>query len=203
MHYLDIRMQGVRVTETPDGAGPHLNYRSNADVIPVADVSSRALRILHGTFTQCRVESGAQPYALALPRGLEILRVFSINRDALDELVDRTEQHHFMRDYVIYGRVRRAPVTEQTRWVEYQRYRIPNRNSIAVSGYENENILRRDARIKHALELPHFVIFSKSTGQSARIYVKQQDWTQDAPGALTPDSWGLSRLSARFAVPVI
>jgi hypothetical protein len=171
--------------------------------IPVADVSSRGLRVLHGAFTQCRIESGTQPYALALPRGLETLRVFCASRDALDALADRTEQHPFMRDYMMYGRIRRARVTEETQWVEYRRYRIPNRNALAVVEHEKENMVRRGSRIKRALKLPHFVVLSKSTGQTARIFVEQQNWTQDIPEALTPDSWGLSRLSARFAVPVM
>ena len=158
---------------------------------------------LRGAFKQCRVESGTQPYALALPKGLEILRVFCVSRNALDVLADRTEQHPFMRDYMIYGRVRRAPVTGQTQWVKYRRYRIPNLNAVAVAKHEKENLARRGSRIRHARRLPHFVVFSKSTGQNARIFVEQQNWRQDIPEVLTPDSWGLSRLGARFAVPVI
>jgi hypothetical protein len=202
LHYLDIRPQGERTKDSGDGTQSQ-GRRSEADAIPVADVSSRALRVLHGAFTQWRIESGIQPYALALPGGLETLRVFCASRDTLDALADRTEQHPFMRDYMIYGRIRRAYITEETRWVEYRRYRIPNRNAIAVGEHEKENLTRRGSRVKHALRLPHFVVLSKSTGQRARIYVEQQDWMQDIPKALTPDSWGLSRLSARFAVPVV
>jgi hypothetical protein len=203
LYYFDIYLQGVPVKETRDGAGQHQDYRSRADAIPLSDLASRGLRILHGAFTQFRAEFGTQPYALALPQGLEVQRVFSAHRDALDTLADTTEQHPFMRDYAIYGRIRCAPITEQTSWVEYRRYRIPNRNATAVRGHESENLARRSSRIEQSVKLPHFVILSKSTGQSARIFVQQQVWSGDIPQALTPDSWGLSRLSARFAVPAL
>ena len=92
----------------------------------------------------------------------------------------------------------------ETQWVEYRRYPypVPSMQS-PLRSTKKENLARRGSRIRHARRLPHFVVFSKSTGQNARIFVEQQNWRQDIPEVLTPDSWGLSRLGARFAVPVI
>ena len=203
MHYLDIRINGAPSPEPQERSARLEKRGADTEDIPLAGLSSRALSILHGAFAQRLAVQDAQPYALALPNGLEVLRVFSAGRDELDALADNTEKHPFMRDYTSYGRVRQVLITDETRWVEYRRFRIPNRNSIAVDGHEDRNGARREASIARASMLPHFVISSKSTGQRARIFVERQEWAKETTGILTPDSWGLSRLSARFAVPEV
>ena len=67
MHYLDIRINGTSSPEPQEGSGQLEKRGADAEDIPLAELSSRALSILHGAFAQ---RGAAQTYALALPNGM-------------------------------------------------------------------------------------------------------------------------------------
>lgn len=160
---------------------------------------ARGFALIHGA------RSAAGNLAIALP-GLRtgtgchpgnVLRVFCLGRDAADATADQLEQHPFLRDYARTGRVRQVSETFAGPWIEYRRYRIPNRGSRLTEA--------RARRMAHGDSLPFLHMASGSNGQAFSIRVQPIEHAAPPQACETwqPDAYGLSLPSRPFALPLV
>lgn len=127
-------------------------------------------------------------------------RVFALARESLEALADELEKQQFIRDYVSIGRVKVLPPGfEPTAFVEYLRFRVPNRKSRLEES--------RAKRMAEADSLPHLRLNSSTSGHGFSLFVKPvrhstANCTEGVPVTFEPDVYGLSVFTRRFALPV-
>ena len=194
-----MKLAYIEITPAPfEGfdcdAGPH-------------PVIHQALRILHGIFRHRKSETEQQPFCTAFP-DRDRLQVFCADEVTLAGLHNEIVGKPGLRDYVLVSPVRMIEVTKNTPLVEYSRFRIPNRRSLAQgTAHEKHNRDRRSRKIATLREknLLRFKLRSSSTGADAFIAILQRPWTGGIVESieLKPDSWGLSRKTACFPLPVV
>ncbi len=147
-------------------------------------------------------------HALAFPQAKtgirpspgNLVRVFALDKASLDTLADSLEKQQFIRDYVNIGRVKvLAPDYEPPGYVEYLRFRVPNRKSRLQES--------RARRMSEADSLPHLRLNSSSSGHGFSLFVKPVRHataccSEDLPLTFEPDVYGLSVFTRRFALPI-
>lgn len=127
-------------------------------------------------------------------------RVFALEKASLEGLADELEKQQFIRDYVNIGRVKLlAPDFQPTAYVEYLRFRVPNRKSRLEES--------RARRMAEADSLPHLRLNSSSSGHGFSLFVKPvrhetASCSEGLPVTFEPDVYGLSVFTRRFALPV-
>jgi hypothetical protein len=163
-------------------------------------------------FTHAIAARQGVKHAIALPQARAIqgrattgnlLRVFSLERMDLDSIADELEKQVFVRDYVSIGRTKvLADDYMAPGYVEYLRYRVPNRNT----GLKESRL----KRMKEADGLPYFRLNS-SSGHALSLFVKpvyhetancSDAYSKDLAITFEPDVYGLSVSQRRFALPV-
>ncbi|MBC7603712.1 MAG: type I-F CRISPR-associated endoribonuclease Cas6/Csy4 [Ramlibacter sp.] len=156
-------------------------------------------------FTHAIAARQAFKHALAFPLSKigekpspgNIARVFALERESLESLADELEKQQFIRDYVSIGRVKvLAADYKPAGYVEYRRFRIPNREKAS-----------RARLMAIADSLPYLRVNSSSTGHGFSLYVKPirhstASCAQDTPPTFEPDIYGLSVSKRRFALPL-
>ena len=187
-HYFDVQFGGPTSPQRLQGGAATM-------------AMARGIGVLHAS---SRSETGT-PTAIALP-GMRVgqgchpgnlLRVFCQSREAADAIADVLEQSKFMRDYAHLGRVRQVSGEFSGPWVEYRRYRIPNRGSRMTEA--------RARRLAHGDSLPFIHVASSSNGQvfSIRVQPIEHAAPPQTTHAWQPDGYGLSLPSRPFALPLI
>jgi hypothetical protein len=130
----------------------------------------------------------------------DLVRVFALDKASLDALAEALEKQQFVRDYVNIGRVKvLAPDYEPPGYVEYLRFRVPNRKSRLEES--------RARRMGEADTLPHLRLNSSSSGHGFSLFVKPvrhatASCSEDLPLTFAPDVYGLSVFTRRFALPI-
>lgn len=199
-YYLDIRI---------------INAHDDADLkLPI--LRNQIYGILHGIFRQIphtfalALASSARLHAkkkvLEIKYGQEpkydfdILRVFSATEESLEQLTTELEKSWKVRDYAILLGVRTVPKLKITGWKSYRRFRIPTAKAerTKLSSEPKKSLHQR--RLDVGRNLPYFLVRSQSTGQQFTVNVDIQDAQNQGTGE--PDSYGLARTSAPFALPV-
>lgn len=128
------------------------------------------------------------------------VRVFALERADLDSLADELEKQPFIRDYVAIGRVRvLAADYEPAGYVEYLRFRVPNRKSRLQES--------RARRLAESDTIPHLRLNSSTSGHGFSLFVKPvRHASASCDGAAVtfePDVYGLSVFTRRFALPMV
>ena len=186
-HYFDLQFGGP--------LSPH-RLQGGAATMALA----RGMAVVHAN----RNDAGAAP-AIALP-GMRVghgchpgnlLRVFCVNREVADATADLLEQNKFVRDYARLGRVRSVSEEFAGIWVEYRRYRIPNRGSRMTEA--------RARRLAYGDNLPFIHMSSGSNGQAFSTRVQPIEHSAPPQGVhpWEPDAYGLAVPSRPFALPLI
>ena len=127
-------------------------------------------------------------------------RVFAMEKASLETLADELERQQFIRDYVNIGRARvLAADYEPVGYVEYLRFRVPNRKSRLEES--------RARRLAESDTLPHLRLNSSSSGHGFSLFVKPVRHktaicSDGSPVTFEPDVYGLSVFTRRFALPV-
>ena len=148
-------------------------------------------------------------HALAFPQskvGLRpspgnVIRVFAVSRESLDSLADELEKQQFIRDYVTIGRIKAIPVDyKPSHYVEYERFRVPNRNSRLQDS--------RALRMAQADTLPYLRLNSSTSGHGFSLFIKPiyhdaSTFKASMLEKFEPDVYGLSVATRRFALPVL
>lgn len=130
-----------------------------------------------------------------------LVRVFSMEKAQLEQLADALEKQQFVRDYVNIGRIKvLAPDFQPPGYVEYRRFRVPNRNSRLEES--------RAKRMAEADKLPHLRLNSATSGHGFSLFVEpiRHQTACCAEGAalsFEPDVYGLSVFTRRFALPLV
>lgn len=128
------------------------------------------------------------------------IRIFAIERSSLEILADELEKQQFIRDYVNIGRVKMlAPDYQPTGFVEYRRFRVPNRNSRLQES--------RAKRKAEADSLPYLRLNSSGTGHGFSLFIQPIPHAtaicaEGLPVTFEPDVYGLSLWTKRFALPL-
>lgn len=199
-YYLDIRI---------------INAHDDVDLkLPV--LRNQIYSILHGIFRQIpntfalalasssRLE--AKRKALEVKYGQEpkydfdILRVFASTQESLEQLTTELEKSWKVRDYAILLGVRPIPTLKIKGWKSYRRFRIPTAKAERARLTESNEQSLYERRLEVGRTLPYFLVRSQSTGQQFTINVDVLDAPDQGIGQ--PDSYGLARQSAPFALPV-
>lgn len=126
-------------------------------------------------------------------------RIFAMERSSLDVLADELEKQQFIRDYVNIGRVKElAPDYQAASYIEYQRFRVPNRKSRLEES--------RVRRMAESDSLPHLKLNSSTSGHGFSLFMKLiRHETASCSDSLAvtfePDVYGLSVFTRRFALP--
>ena len=127
-------------------------------------------------------------------------RVFALARESLEALADELEKQKFIRDYVNIGRVKVLPPDfKPTAFVEYLRFRVPNRKSRLAES--------RAKRMAEADSLPHLRLNSSTSGHGFSLFVKPVRHNtpycnEERTLSFEPDVYGLSVFTRRFSLPV-
>jgi CRISPR-associated endoribonuclease Cas6/Csy4 subtype I-F len=157
-------------------------------------VMARLLFILHGTM---RTIGRNHPVALPQMRTGDyrhpghVIRVFGSSADELMQVTESMAANAFMRDYAQIGRTRPVPAGV-SKFVEYQRFRIPGRKSRLQES--------RQRRLAEGDRLPYLRLSSPSTGQAFSLRVRVIEHANRSEDC-EPDSYGLSVPTRPFAVP--
>ena len=128
-------------------------------------------------------------------------RLFALEKSSLELLADELEKQRFVRDYVSIGRIKTlAAEYRPPAYVEYLRFRVPNRKSRLEES--------RARRMAESDTLPHLRLNSSSSGHGFSLFVKpilhETALCADGlPLTFEPDVYGLSVFSRRFALPII
>ena len=127
-------------------------------------------------------------------------RIFAMEKASLEILADELEKQQFVRDYVNIGRIKvLAADYKPTAYVEYLRFRVPNRKSRLEES--------RAKRMAEADTLPHLRLNSSTTGDGFSLFVKPVRHTSASCSdgqlpSFDPDVYGLSVFTRRFALPI-
>lgn len=161
---------------------------------PVMDM---LMNTLHLAFARSdRQYAVAWPYAQRGKRRSlgSIVRVFSSSRDALDDLVTCVSSASVVDQYCAIMPIRSVPADFEGDWLEYRRIRVPGRRSAFADA--------RLKRLEEAEKLPHFRVFSRSTGQRFPLFVDviMHDAAADE---CRPDGYGLSVATRAFRLPAL
>lgn len=155
----------------------------------------RMLIILHGFFQQ-------QPhtYAVALPMGLNRLRVFSTTRDEIDALARHLQTLPWVRDYTRLSYPQLVQSDFNGKWIAFSRYRIPTEKSDRKTGEQHGQLRRRRIQAVVDEKMDYFMLRSGSTGQRFTLVVKRLPGTP-CNGECFPNSYGFSSSSQSFSLP--
>ena len=140
----------------------------------------------------------------AHPSPGNLARVFALDKASLELLADDLEKQQFVRDYVTIGRLKvLAPDYVPPGYVEYLRFRVPNRKSRLEES--------RARRMAEADTLPHLRLNSASSGHGFSLFVKpvHHESAIDAQGLPAIFAPGLLsrrpffRRCCRFSIPLV
>ncbi|QRX80826.1 type I-F CRISPR-associated endoribonuclease Cas6/Csy4 [Glaciimonas sp. PAMC28666] len=187
--YIDLRVISSLKSDRPNGTAH--------DVMALLIKFTHAIAARQGfkhavAFPQAKIGARPSPGNHA--------RVFALARESLETLADELEKQQFIRDYVNIGRVKVLPSDfKPTAFVEYRRYRVPNRKSRLEAS--------RAKRMAEADSLPHLRLNSSTSGHGFSLFLKpiHHETALCAEGTLVtfePDVYGLSVFTRRFALPV-
>ncbi len=180
----------------------NLELRSYAGAsVPV--IASKVMEALHPVFAE-----HTATYALALPYWKSgaaptpghTLRLFAAERDALNWIMDQLEQQVPLCNYLVTGRIRRAPQDWEGDWTTFQRFRIPARQGKSEA-HQAKRLKLRAKRLAEAQRLPYFRLRSRSTQQSFALTVQKNLHSGIETAGGQPDSYGLSRSESPVFLP--
>ena len=137
-----------------------------------------------------------------------IVRVFAQSREHLDALADELEPKPFIRDHVAIGRIKTIPDDYVAPGhVEHLRFRVPGKNSWIPAS--------RAKKTDESSRYPH-VRLNSSSGHEMTLFIKPivhraapqfapsvEQGGQEGQVGFSPDIYGLSVSSRRFALPLL
>mgnify|MGYP003607429016 CR=1 FL=1 len=132
----------------------------------------------------------------------DVVRIFAHDRSNLDALADRIEAQPFAKRFLKIGRIKTVEDADILGYVEYLRFRIPNRKSRLQES--------RERRMDEADEYP-YINLTSSTGHDMTLRIKpifhatekcEDAFSPGLPESFQPDIYGLSVFERRFALPV-
>ncbi|RKG35131.1 type I-F CRISPR-associated endoribonuclease Cas6/Csy4 [Acinetobacter guerrae] len=198
-YYLDIR-----VLESSDDTDLKLGH-----------IRNQIYTVIHGAFRKLpahyalaleisdklknKQEFFEKKHGRAAKPNFDILRIFAVNQNDLEDLIEAIKGHWKIRDYTVLGSPIAVPTAKISAWKSYRRFRIPTQKAERTQLSEQTTPLR-DRRLKTAKDKPYFQVLSQSTGQGFTVTVDILD-SVDAGHGL-PDSYGLARQESPFALPV-
>jgi hypothetical protein len=156
----------------------------------------RLVWVLHGILRQ---DPGLCALAFPLLRkGPErrlgnLVRVFSDSDAKLGRILQLLSENEGLRGHVRYGTPTRVPENFDGAWIEFRRYRIPNRGSRLKQS--------RHSRLDTGENIPFLRTTSKNNGHSFSLHIDAVPGTK--PEMCIPDSYGLSVTTRSFALPAI
>jgi CRISPR-associated endoribonuclease Cas6/Csy4 subtype I-F len=159
-------------------------------------VVTRLLQALHKLF-----DSYPGRFAVAFPRMRtgdtrhpgNLVRVFAETRADLDIIAAGLAGNHRILGYVRFGAPREVPQDFAGEWIEYRRYRIPNRGSRLEKC--------RDYRLTDSQRLPYLRLASASNGHAFSLHIEPRQGERTM--SCEPNGYGLSSAGRPFAVPAM
>jgi CRISPR-associated protein Cas6/Csy4, subtype I-F/YPEST len=166
----------------------------------IAPLMAQLMSTLHGYFAAhpdtCALDFPEMKPGSANKSALlgHVIRIFTDSRTHCDALMDLTETHSILSDYVMSGRVRPCP-TQSERSVSLHRVRVSPR-----SQPDNRH---RDINTQQRQQPPFLHIHSQSTGQHFSLLLERRtctgNYAEKPPGSV--NGYGLSSGVQPFYLP--
>lgn len=158
-----------------------------------AVLRNELMRVAHGV-----MRSQGKNFALYLDNDFEGIRFFSENRDELEAFAQALSHSMIVRDYFKFPRFDSVDSSTHKHWVSLIKFKIPTVKSDrnAIEG----NSQLRERRLQQAKGKP-FIQFRSERAGNYCIHVNLIK--ADSYSGLRPNSYGLARQSALFAVPLL